>query len=412
MKQRLKGLLALVLSLTMVFALATNAWAAVKIGNVYMGDGIDPAYYKNGDTTTASGSASDYNAMLWMDGGKLTLTLNNFTMVDNSHYEAISSDQDLTLNLIGDNKITASYGSGAVAVSVTGKLAIEGTGSLNADGTDSGLSASSGVDISGGEVTAKGDKYGIISRTGNVSITGGEVEATGRNSGILANKVTISGGTVTATGSNDYGYGIYALEDNFNGGDITISNGTVTATGGIAGMYADNKATIEGGTVTATGGSAGAGIGADNAITISGADTNVTVGCETGLVADTVSILDDSTVSIDADNTAIDCTTLNMGGNWYQWTDKNGGPYKSNDNQLDATKAAATNTLTIDKISTGGQGTATPQPPTYYPIYIPTVEDEPEKVEAAPTFDGGIASAVVVTILSATGGAWLAKKKD
>ena len=59
--------------------------------------------------------------------------------------------------------------------------------------------------------------------------------------------------------------------------------------------------------------------------------------------------------------------------------------------------------------STGGP--TTPQPPTYYPIYIPTVEDEPE-VTAPNTFDGGIASAVVVTILSATGGAWLAKKKD
>ena len=34
MKHRLKGLLALVLSLTMVFALATNAWAAVRIDNV------------------------------------------------------------------------------------------------------------------------------------------------------------------------------------------------------------------------------------------------------------------------------------------------------------------------------------------------------------------------------------------
>ena len=55
------------------------------------------------------------------------------------------------------------------------------------------------------------------------------------------------------------------------------------------------------------------------------------------------------------------------------------------------------------------------QQPSYnYPIYIPTVEDEPEgeKVTAPNTFDGGIASAVVVTILSATGGAWLAKKKD
>ena len=56
----------------------------------------------------------------------------------------------------------------------------------------------------------------------------------------------------------------------------------------------------------------------------------------------------------------------------------------------------------------GGGYPGTPQPPS---IYIPTVEDEPE-VTAPKTFDGGIVSAVVVSILSATGGAWLAKKKD
>ena len=80
----------------------------------------------------------------------------------------------------------------------------------------------------------------------------------------------------------------------------------------------------------------------------------------------------------------------------------------SNTNQLTVDEAKGVQTLTIGKISTGGPGNTNPYPPI---IYNPTPTPEPE-VTAPNTFDGGIASAVVVTILSATGGAWLAKKKD
>ena len=495
MKQRLKGLLALVLSLVMVFALATNAWATVSIGGVEMGDGTTTTYYYNG-TNGAQGSTSytdtgNWNAKVERINGVQTLTLNNFSA------SGIYAYGDLTISLNGANNIIENTSGDGIYFS-DGTLTIIGTGTVNISGTAEGISATSGganVVISGGTVTASGTNNGILAS--NITISGGTVTAIGSNGdGIYANKVTISGGTVTATGSNDYGYGIYALESNSNGGDITISNGTVTATGGRAGMYADNKAAIEGGTVTATGGSAGAGIGADNAITISGADTNVTVGCETGLKASTMNILENSTVTITTNATApavgkaIDATTLNFGGNWYQWSE-NGGPVNisSNTNQLTVDAAKGIQTLTIGKIvqvstytvkfnANGGSGTmadatgisgnytlpangftapvgddffgwsvdpagaerklpgdtmqitrdttvyaiwkyatlgnqgggypGTPQPPS---IYIPTVEDEPE-VTTPNTFDGGIASAVVVTILSATGGAWLAKKKD
>lgn len=60
-----------------------------------------------------------------------------------------------------------------------------------------------------------------------------------------------------------------------------------------------------------------------------------------------------------------------------------------------------------------GGGPSEQEPSYNFPINFIPVDPKPdETVESPNTFDGGIASAVVVTILSATGGAWLAKKKD
>lgn len=415
MKHRLKGLLALVLSLVMVFALTTNAWAAVTVGGQ---DISENTYWTYSDNAWSVGNDQSYNVHL----SNNTLTLNEFVYNGNSN---IYSDGNLTLNLIGNNAVT--YGeSGAAAVHVTGNLTIKGDNgsSLTVSGTYSitdGIHADN-VTIESGTVTATGGEAGI-SANNNVVITDGTVTAKGDTHGLSASNVNIEGGTVTATGDEDCG--IYT-ED----GNITISGGTVKATGDAHGIFAKNvsrsggmKVTISGGTVTAraTNNTSGVGIKATDSITIGGANNpTVGVGCATGLKADAVNFLENSTVKINAALTAIDSNTLNMGSDpWYQWSTNNPGettPISS------ATKAFALNnyggtgqnpvptSFTIEKISTGGP--ATPQPPAYYPIYIPAVEDEPEKVEAAPTFDGGIASAVVVTILSATGGAWLAKKKD
>ena len=67
----------------------------------------------------------------------------------------------------------------------------------------------------------------------------------------------------------------------------------------------------------------------------------------------------------------------------------------------------------------GNTGGDTPNPnrpirPTYPAISIPASDkdDDGEQVTAPKTFDGGTALYVGLTILSATGGAWLAKKKE
>ena len=49
----------------------------------------------------------------------------------------------------------------------------------------------------------------------------------------------------------------------------------------------------------------------------------------------------------------------------------------------------------------------------YYPIYIPTAPQQSTELVTSPeTFDSGIATSVVLTLLAATGTAWLGKKKD
>lgn len=49
----------------------------------------------------------------------------------------------------------------------------------------------------------------------------------------------------------------------------------------------------------------------------------------------------------------------------------------------------------------------------YYPIYIPTAPQQSTELVTSPeTFDGGIATSVALTLLTATGTAWLSKKKD
>ena len=473
MKHRLKGLLALVLSLVMVFALATNAWAAVWINNVELNQENNYSVKGTNDQGTAT-----------YDPATSTLTLNNFAY---NGYYSIYSDGNLTLNLIGNNEVT--YGaSGAAAIFVYGNLTIAGTGSLTASGTSEGIYAD------------------------NVTIESGTVTATGTNGdGIYANKVTISGGTVTATGSNDYGYGIYAHESNSNGGDIVISNGNVTATGGRVGIGAEDAVTITGGTViakgttptdsvgihasgrlggeltisgatvTATGGGdGGRGISAydvsiENAtVTAAGSATddgsgNVTyggkygiysshtgsssggevviknstvtakagadgtgirvegvigktiiqnstvdIGCKTGINSNYVAILADSSVTIKSTDKAISCSGLSFAdatdpalsdSTWYKWSTDNTNFTDSATTELTKEITADTSTLYVVPLSAN----TNPYPPI---IYNPTPTPEPEKVDSAKTFDGGIGLYVTMSILSATGGAWLAKKKD
>ena len=418
MKHRLKGLLALVLSLTMVFALATNAWAAVWIDNVELKQENNYSVKGTNDQGTAT-----------YDPDTNTLTLNGFAYSDT---DGIRSDSNLIIKLIGVNSVTASdtaSSNGATAITVYGNLTIKGD--------------------NGSSLTASGTSRGIDA--GNVTIESGKVTATGGDCGIYVFDPYSSGGTLVISGGSveDYatddsdGIGIYAP-----GGEIAISGDNTQVTVGCAtGLKASTVNILENSTVNIT--------------------TNATTSTDGK--------------TIDCTNLYFDADTSNL-GTWYQWSENGGPVnISSNTNQLTVDAAKGIQTLTIGKITytvtfdANGHGTAPatqtdipmggtvnkPADPTadgwtfggwykeaactnaydfnsevhssftlyaqwtensngapgsYWvgPINISSDDSDKstDKVESVKTFDSGVAIHIGLTILAASGSAWLAKKKD
>ena len=420
MKHRLKGLLALVLSLTMVFALATNAWAAVWIDNVELKQENNYSVKGTNDQGTAT-----------YDPDTNTLTLNGFAYSDT---DGIRSDSNLIIKLIGVNSVTASdtaSSNGATAITVYGNLTIKGD--------------------NGSSLTASGTSRGIDA--GNVTIESGKVTATGGDCGIYVFDPYSSGGTLVISGgsveayAND-GIGIYAPY-----GEIAIggANNPTVEVGCATGLSAFTVNILENSTVTITTNATAPAVGkAIDATTLNFGrnwyqwSTN-NPGETTPISSETKAFALNNyggtgqnpaptsltigkityTVTFDANGhgTAPTAQTVASGATASEptaptadgWTF--GGWYKEAgcSNAFDFNTAITGNITLYAKWTENSGGVPGNQQPSYnYPIYIPTVEDEPEgeKVTSSNTFDGGIASAVVVTILSATGGAWLAKKKD
>ncbi len=191
MKHRLKGLLALVLSLTMVFALATNAWAApapsatsVKIGHSVTSVTLNSTnpYWKN-DGTPAS--ANDYNAYFDAANGILTLYDANISVTNYAY--GIRANGNLTINLIGGNEVmSAGESGGAYGVRCDGTLTIKGSGSLTAVGAN--------PDYPTG--------YGIYANS--IVITEGTVIAQGKVRAVDVNTTPSFGNTHNATASENF----------------------------------------------------------------------------------------------------------------------------------------------------------------------------------------------------------------
>ena len=261
MKNCLKGFLILTMSLVVVFATATAAWAAVWIDSTELTSGV--AF--NGEEGTAT-----------YDEDNGTLSLNNFVYSGTS---GISADGALTIDLIGENRVSAADGS---AVESNENLTIQGDGALYAEGKGEsydGIITYGDLTITGENttVTAKSEcSNGIISYE-DITIDNATVKAEGKYDGISAvdtyvdddvydGSITITGGNVEAKGEN---YGIWA------GNVLTIGDSEVSAEGREGGIYTDEDVTIKDSEVSATGESYD-GINVKGDLTITGETTTVT----------------------------------------------------------------------------------------------------------------------------------------
>ncbi|MDL2233686.1 carbohydrate-binding domain-containing protein [Ruminococcaceae bacterium OttesenSCG-928-L11] len=230
------------------------------------------------ESTTATQDNIATEGWKW-DQNTSTLTLNGLDIATTGSNRGIQTAINITIVLEGsDNKIETEeahgiyangsliiQGDGALTVNAgrsgiymaSGALAIEsGTLNLNGNPTNSNQSgiftgsASPGITINGGVVTATGDKGievygdnssftingGVVTATGNkgiefysanssFTINGGTVKATGTTeSGIQCGSLTVQGGIVEAifTGTDKFSYGVKT-----GGGNITINDGTL-----------------------------------------------------------------------------------------------------------------------------------------------------------------------------------------
>ena len=178
------------------------------------------AYYKNDDTTSFTGTSSDYNA--WYDAASGTLHLNdfngNFTSVSNKPgFIYCSSTYPLTIKLTGTNTLTATptqssiygirssgdimfTGSGSLTVTVTNEQSNSDNFAINSvDTVTVADSATLTVSVSGGSYA-----YGVYANNG-VTITGSAtVNATvnAKENSARARAIAVYSGAITMNSSN------------------------------------------------------------------------------------------------------------------------------------------------------------------------------------------------------------------
>lgn len=166
-----------------------------------------------------------------------------------------SGTQELTINVTGTNKVTATLitdsESQPVGIFARGNVKFTGSGTLT---------------VTGGK-QAEWDSVGVYSLDGDVTLKSGTLNAVGGNDcssyGIFTeNRVFVKGGTLNATGGTLYGADSEDISTGIYAGYLVISGGTVNATGGDAKTAKSagfsSSLRMNGGTLNAKGGKAGA----------------------------------------------------------------------------------------------------------------------------------------------------------
>lgn len=160
----------------------------IRVGGVELGSGTGPVYAltdESGAVTTEGADQNNWN-IRW-EGADYTLTLKN-ALLSSQENAAVFTQENLTLVLEGENRISGVNG----AVSVGGSLTIQGPGSLKADVQANGISASGQLSIRDAAL-----EINAAQPEGESTILSAAIEA-GRKTEISGSSLTLSSQETTA----------------------------------------------------------------------------------------------------------------------------------------------------------------------------------------------------------------------
>ena len=283
MKRRVFGIL---LIMAICFGMFPMKASAVEDGGVvyvkriaYTGTAESPCYLitdENGNVSSEGADESNYN-IKW-DGANLILR-NAYVVgdevtigedIDDDQGDAISADCDLTVTLIGENKLIGiSEDSAGLSVYENDNLCINGEGSLYAEGDYCGIYSRFGeLTVNGGDIVAVGVGEGNgISCYGTMNMVGGHLTLNGKKGFEGGDVLNMTGGTLYATG--EAGCGIYCEVVTMTGGEMSISSDSY-------GIGMLENASLTGGTLDIQAGKVGMVVKGDYNLTVGGdAEVNI-----------------------------------------------------------------------------------------------------------------------------------------
>lgn len=440
-----------------------NVSVVIDGSEVTAEDNTEQGLVTNGAVTISNGSKVTF------EGDEIGVLATNVTISDSE--VTVKGDEDGIRSAgavtIDHSTVTAEgneegiYSAGAVTITDS---------EVNVNGGMDGIVSLQTITISNSIVTADGTtNRGMNSAADIIIENSSTVTASGKAQGIHSTlPITIDHSTVTANSTTGTGL--------LSSGEVTITDSAVAANGDLEGICSHGGAiTISNSTVAAKGtrqhgilSSLGV-IITDSTVTAEGivgvsADT-LTIGdkCTVNITANDAAIHTNSLLDFPH-------------GNWYQWTVGDKTKQSSPSKTLSKSEAREAKTLTIEPIDISDEFTVTlcngqqiwyrlgadrgeslgflrgmpvPEDPSgeqvfshwetasgvkidfstvvednieafakwkekpvysFGGVYDPT-EDEPT-ITSPDTFDSGIATSMVLTLLTATGAAWLGKKKD